>query len=672
MATATRGKWKAEDLEKAIEEVRNGRLSVREAAIKYSIPKSTIHDHSSSKVKQISARPGPSPILTIQEEKELVNWIIHMAEIGYGQCRQQVTVMVTRILDKYKRPNPFPNNIPGKDWWYAFLRRHPEITLRTPQALEACRAKACTPKAISSWYIDYEQFLLTNDLRDQPQRIWNCDESGFSLCPKSGKVLAASGTKTVYYATSSKGQITVLACVNAVGGSIPPMHIFPGVRFSYNPMEGCVDGSYFGKSENGWITQELFNGWLEKHFVRHIPPERPVCLLLDGHGSHIDLDTSKFCKENGILLYCLPPHSSHITQPLDVGFFSPLKQAWKKEVTRFNSDNPGSPVGKSTFSKVFRKAYLSAIKPETIINGCRHSGIYPPNQLAIDQQKLQSAEVYEPLERKEIKSSYLPTANQMALQSLEEELDEETLKKYQTRLEEGYDLIEDPLYRAWKKLKCKTNTSLRVPLQDLTNVQKPSEPPGLFDRTPQSTEPVLKDILQFPTKDQVRKEKPTVAIRGTAALPKHISSDEVIRILEERKAKKELEEKMKVERKQEREENKKKKEEERKEKAEQRERKREEQRQKKEMEEQMKAERKKTRELKKAMQRKKQSQPATLSQHTDDECICRECGGKYEEDNEINEIWIECESCKLWYHLNCTGVKEDDDFFCCICTGKQQ
>uniref|UniRef100_A0A1X7TLU8 Uncharacterized protein n=1 Tax=Amphimedon queenslandica TaxID=400682 RepID=A0A1X7TLU8_AMPQE len=193
-------------------------------------------------------------------------------------------------------------------------------------------------------------------------------------------------------------------------------------------------------------------------------------------------------------------------------FFSPLKQAWKKEVTCFNSENPGSPVGKSTFSKVFRKAYLSAIKPETIINGFRDSGMYPPNQLAIDQQKLQPAEVYEPIDKKEIKSSYLPIANQMALQSLEEELDEEILKKYQTRFEEGYDLIEDPLYRAWKKLKCKTKASLRVPLQDLTNVQKPSEPPGLFDQTPHSKEPVLKDFLQLPTKDQARKEKPAVAI----------------------------------------------------------------------------------------------------------------------------------------------------------------
>ena len=134
------------------------------------------------------------------------HWIIKMAEIGYGQCRQQVTTMVKKILDTHNRPNPFPDIILGKDWWYAFLRRHPEISLCTPQALEACRAKACTPRAINSWYMDFEQFLLTHSLIEQPSKIWNCDESGFSLCPKSAKILAPCGTKTVYYTTVAKAK----------------------------------------------------------------------------------------------------------------------------------------------------------------------------------------------------------------------------------------------------------------------------------------------------------------------------------------------------------------------------------------------------------------------------------------------------------------------------------
>ena len=79
-------------------------------------------------------------------------------------------------------------------------------------------------------------------------------------------------------------------------------------------MADCVPGAYFGRSPNGWISTELFFGWIANHFARYVK-ERPV-LLVHGHSCHIDIEISKFCNENGILLYCLPPHSSHITQPL--------------------------------------------------------------------------------------------------------------------------------------------------------------------------------------------------------------------------------------------------------------------------------------------------------------------------------------------------------------------
>jgi hypothetical protein len=34
------------------------------------------------------------------------------------------------------------------------------------------------------------------------------------------------------------------------------------------------------------------------------------------------------CKDNNIICICMPPHSSHLLQPLDVGCFGPLKRAY--------------------------------------------------------------------------------------------------------------------------------------------------------------------------------------------------------------------------------------------------------------------------------------------------------------------------------------------------------
>ena len=113
------------------------------------------------------------------------------------------------------------------------------------------------------------------------------------------------------------------------------MHIFSGERYKSNPMEGCVDGAYFGRSPNGWISTELFYGWLANHFAKRVT-ERLLVLLVDGHSSHIDLEVSKFCRDQQIHLYCLPPHTSHITQPLDVGFFGALKTAWGKASEKYD------------------------------------------------------------------------------------------------------------------------------------------------------------------------------------------------------------------------------------------------------------------------------------------------------------------------------------------------
>ena len=68
----------------------------------------------------------------LTKEEEIVKWTMKMSEIGYGQTRQQITEIVKRILDHTKRSNPFTYNRPGKDWWYGFLKRYPEVKMQTP------------------------------------------------------------------------------------------------------------------------------------------------------------------------------------------------------------------------------------------------------------------------------------------------------------------------------------------------------------------------------------------------------------------------------------------------------------------------------------------------------------------------------------------------------------
>ncbi|KAK3792635.1 hypothetical protein RRG08_023110 [Elysia crispata] len=72
---------------------------------------------------------------------------------------------------------------------------------------------------------------ISPQLLDSPDRLYNADETGFSLCPKSKKMIAEKGSKHVYNLSSNtKNSVTVVACCSATGHYIPPLIVFPYSR----------------------------------------------------------------------------------------------------------------------------------------------------------------------------------------------------------------------------------------------------------------------------------------------------------------------------------------------------------------------------------------------------------------------------------------------------------
>ncbi|XP_021345515.1 uncharacterized protein LOC110445301 [Mizuhopecten yessoensis] len=306
--------------------------------------------------------------------------------------KQQILDIVQKLLTTHPRPNPFTNNRPEKQWWSAFLRRNSDISMRFPENLCKTRAVSCWKEAILKWFREYKSYITDiekcPEILQDPSRIFNADEAGFPLNPKSDKVLAATRSKDVYTISGSdKTSITILACANASGHLLPPMHVFPGER-SFNPLHDAVPNSILGRTKSGWMDTEVFFMWLANHFVTAIPDlARPVVLLVDSHSTHIDLQTTRFCRENKIILYCLPAYASHIIQPLDVSFFGPLKLNWRKACKSYKDNNPGLTITKMFFAKVFHEAWVAYNKAETMMNGFRQSGLYLFNPFIIDEGK---------------------------------------------------------------------------------------------------------------------------------------------------------------------------------------------------------------------------------------------------------------------------------------------
>ena len=226
-----------------------------------------------------------------------------------------------------------------------------------------------------------------------------------------------------------------------------------------------IPGTVYDYSETGWMTSEIFENWFTKHFLVYAPPLRPLILLMDGHSTHYGPTFITRAAEEKIIVFCLPPNTTHMTQPLDKGPFSPLKLYWKEECHRYLTDNPGKVVTRYQFSSIFRKAWLKAMTPSNIMGGFKLSGLYPLNRYAVIPKCIQApstlcehtglrfipllspaAKHHLSLGETTSSTSYAQDDSLVAHQS---DFTDEENAIFSKRWENGYDITTDTRYNLW-------------------------------------------------------------------------------------------------------------------------------------------------------------------------------------------------------------------------------
>lgn len=132
------------------------------------------------------------------------------------------------------------------------------------------------------------------------------------------------------------------------------------------------------------MDTQLFKGWLTDHFLQFAVSARPLLLLLDGLSSHFQPELIQYAKDHDIIVFCLPPHTTHESQPLDASVFRSLKQHWQDVSHSYMQSNPGKLITKYNFSPLLNQAWSKTMTPSTICSGFRRCGVYPFNPNAID------------------------------------------------------------------------------------------------------------------------------------------------------------------------------------------------------------------------------------------------------------------------------------------------
>ena len=228
------GSWSAEDMGRALSALRNGDMGLNASSKAYGVPKATLkrhllnqNVHANDEVKS----HGRSTDLPREIEDELVQHILRLEEMFFGLTAYDLRKLAFQIAEMNELQHRFnkEKEIAGKKWYYRFLARHPEISLRKPEATSLARATGFNKPRVMSFFDILER--IVDEKKLTANRIFNADETGLSTVQKPQKILGRKGKHQIGAITSAeRGQnTTCMFCVSATGMYVPPMLIFKRV-----------------------------------------------------------------------------------------------------------------------------------------------------------------------------------------------------------------------------------------------------------------------------------------------------------------------------------------------------------------------------------------------------------------------------------------------------------
>jgi hypothetical protein len=365
----------------------DSKSSLRCVAKDFGIPRQTLKDRLDGKVARNKAHEQLMN-LTIREETELVHWITLLTQRGYAP--RYCTVRELAEIIRNRRVIGVNDddiqlvtyNAFGRDWVARFMSRHPQLESARRKLIEAARIKDVSVERLTKWFEDLQSVINEYDI--ELGNLYNMDESGFAIgdVEASQRIINATIRQRFQAKPGRQEWVTAIECVCADGTSLPPLIIFKGENLSRQWIPASIHNHWrFGCNTKGWTSNVHGLQWLRQVFeveTREKANGKPRLLICDGHDSHITASWIAHCMKNNIILMVLPPHSSHLTQPLDVSVFKPLKTLMASAIEPLVSTELHR-ILKAEWLSAFVEAHDGAFSIQNIQSGFRGTGIMPLN-----------------------------------------------------------------------------------------------------------------------------------------------------------------------------------------------------------------------------------------------------------------------------------------------------
>lgn len=369
--------YSTEMLDIAVQLVKQKSISSRQAEQQFGIPRRSILN----KVRNLHMKTiGGQMKLTDTEEEKLVKVLVAAGEYGCPMTKLDLKMLVYNYLEKNSRLDIFNGKMPGNTWVNQFLNRHSsKLSVRTTQNIKQVRAEKGLQE-LQNFFANLQETI--KDI--PPSHILNYDETNLSDNPGNAKCIFRRGTKyPERVVNSSKSSVSIMFTVSAAGDCLPTYVVYKSINLYSEWVDGGPPSTRFNCTKSGWFDSACFDDYFKTiilPWAKNLPGSKVI--IGDNLSSHLNIEVIELCQEYQIKFVFLPPNSTHLTQPLDVAFFGPLKREWRKILLNYKISNPGqSTINKKHFPKLLAKLLknINLRGIENIKSGFKATGICPVN-----------------------------------------------------------------------------------------------------------------------------------------------------------------------------------------------------------------------------------------------------------------------------------------------------
>jgi hypothetical protein len=200
-------------------------------------------------------------------------------------------------------------------------------------------------------------------------------------------------------------RITILAGITLSGATIRPLVVLPRLSFELELAAlGLTDSAIFAPSKKGYISRDRFEIWIRKGVGPYLDqvrrdvgrPNARALLITDGCSAHDEIEG--ICAEFMIDLYRIPPHTSHLLQPLDMLTFGLMKKRFGRnrvDVDDLNKITQNIHKIILSFQLATPSSYnISAFKRAGIVLEAKYEGDHIALRGSVDQSHAIAARKY--------------------------------------------------------------------------------------------------------------------------------------------------------------------------------------------------------------------------------------------------------------------------------------